>query len=84
MASAVLATVIENGIVVEQASSSDSWVIGLAIILIGLFNAFCPYTSWYLSYGLILKDGEPSDGFLLWNRILGIIAILIGIGFLVV
>lgn len=54
----------------------------LAIILllaIGILNIAAPYTSWYLEYGWRYKEAEPSDAALFFNRLGGVIAIIIAI-----
>ena len=85
MSPAFLATVIENGIVVAQSTDAfDTWFIPVVCLIIGLFNICFPYGSWYLGHGWRFRDAEPSDLALLMTRISGIIATVIGIGFLVV
>lgn len=52
---------------------------GFLLILIGLFNLITPETSWYLKYGWRYKDAEPSEAAIVFGRIGGVVAILIGI-----
>lgn len=56
---------------------------GIFIIIIGLLVAWKPYIAWYLEIGWKLQDVEPSELALLWNRIIGIIVVIIGIGILI-
>ena len=72
-----LATVIENGIVVEQASSDD-FLLAIICLVIGAFNLFFPYGAWYLGYGWKFRDAEPSDLMLTMTRIGGILIVIIG------
>ncbi|URN94588.1 MAG: hypothetical protein NAG76_22690 [Candidatus Pristimantibacillus lignocellulolyticus] len=52
--------------------------IGLLFLIGGLMAFFSPQTAWYLSIGWKLRDAEPSDAVLAWNRISGVILVLIG------
>ena len=54
-------------------------LIGLICIVCGVINVVSPETGWYLSHGWQYRDAEPSDGALLWGRVGGVIAILLGI-----
>lgn len=51
------------------------------LILIGLFNVLCPKASWFLEIGWKIKDSEPSEGALIFNRVLGVIFCMIGLGY---
>ena len=52
---------------------------GIILILLGIFDAFCPRCAWYLSYGWRFKNAEPSDTVLVVSRISGVVAIVIGL-----
>ena len=54
-------------------------LIGLFCIIVGLVNAISPAIGWYLGRGWRYKDAEPSEAALLWGRVGGVVAILIGI-----
>ncbi|MFC0189429.1 DUF6199 family natural product biosynthesis protein [Fictibacillus aquaticus] len=53
-------------------------VVGVLVVLIGLFFVKYPYFIWETSIGWQLKDAEPSDMALKVNRIIGYILITIG------
>lgn len=54
-------------------------LVGLFCVIAGLVNVISPETGWYLSRGWRYKNAEPSDAALLWGRIGGVVAIVIGI-----
>lgn len=54
-------------------------LVGLFCIIVGLVNLISPETGWYLNRGWQYKDAEPSEAALLWGRVGGVIAILIGV-----
>ncbi|HHV45910.1 MAG TPA: hypothetical protein GXX53_03230 [Tissierellia bacterium] len=49
------------------------------LILIGLFNIFFPRAAWYLEIGWKIKDSEPSEGALIFHRVIGVIFCIAGI-----
>lgn len=51
----------------------------ILLILLGLFNAIAPETSWYLSRGWYYRDAEPSDEALLLYRGSGILCLVIAV-----
>jgi hypothetical protein len=53
--------------------------IGLLLIAIGLFHALAPSAAWYMSIGWKLKDAEPSDEYLMLNRVGGVIGTIVGV-----
>ena len=61
---------------------SENFVLSFLLLLAGLFAAIFPYTAWYISYGWRYKDAEPSDIALFFERIGGIVLIIVGILFL--
>ena len=54
-------------------------IVGIVVILVGIFNLADPYHAWYLRDGWRYKDAEPSDAALLMGRISGGIAIVLGV-----
>lgn len=54
-------------------------IAGMILIALGLFDMAVPKVSWYLGYGWHYKRAEPSDAALLFARIGGGIAVVIGI-----
>ena len=77
-----LATVIENGLVIEEYVARENLFFGIICLLIGLFNLFCPYGAWFLGYGWRYENAEPSDLMLIATRIIGGFITLIGLFFL--
>ena len=76
---AFLATVIENGLIVEETARTSDALPAIVCLLIGAFNIISPYGAWFLGYGWRYRDAEPSDLALLMTRIGGIVAVIIGI-----
>lgn len=56
----------------------------LLLMALGLFEAVFPKATWYLGYGWRYKDAEPSDAALLFSRLGGIAATVIGFVLLVI
>ena len=44
---------------------------------IGGINTACPQLTWYLDVGWKVKDAEPSEAALTWNRIVGVVLLVI-------
>ena len=57
--------------------SGENFLAIILLIALGLFNIFAPHTAWYLEYGWRYKDAEPSDAAVVFNRLGGIVAIII-------
>lgn len=57
---------------------------GLLLMALGLFEAILPQAGWYLRYGWRYKDAEPSDAALVFARLGGIAATVIGFVLLVI
>ena len=49
------------------------------LIIFGIINFLFPRLSWRLKLGWRAKDSEPSDAVLIITRIIGIVAIIIGV-----
>ena len=47
------------------------------LLVIGVINTAWPQAAWYLETGWKIKDAEPSDAALGWNRGVGIILLVI-------
>ena len=54
-------------------------IAGLLLIIIGLCNLCRPEEMWHLSEGWKFKDAEPSEDAILWCRVGGVIAIIVGV-----
>ena len=52
---------------------------GILLMGLGAFHMACPQVGWYLSYGWRFRDAEPSDAALIFGRISGAAALIIGI-----
>ena len=58
---------------------NKSYLIVLLLFIVGIWNTFFPYYSWYLSYGWRYKNVEPSDIAINFTRISGVIMIVISV-----
>lgn len=52
---------------------------GVILILIGLFHIIFPKAAWFMEIGWKIKDGEPSDFYLIFSRAIGVILCIVGI-----
>lgn len=73
----VLMSVIETKS--NEKSSHANVILGVILLLVGVFNAAAPRTAWYLTKGWKYKNLEPSDAAIEFNRVVGVIAAIIGI-----
>ena len=62
-----------------RTSSGESIWTGLITIPFGLFLAASPQSAWQLTHGWRFKNAEPSNLVLIYNRIIGVILLLIGL-----
>ena len=53
--------------------------LGVIFILVGVINVAAPEIGWTFRYGWRFKDSEPSDAALIWGRVGGVVAIIVGI-----
>ena len=51
----------------------------LLLLVLGIGNAAFPKAAWYLETGWKIKDAEPSDAALAWNRGIGIVVIVVAV-----
>ena len=55
-------------------------IIGSIVIFIfGLLLIFKPKTIWKIKHSWDIKNGEPSDGYIIFSRCAGVFAIVVGI-----
>ncbi len=55
----------------------------IILIIIGLAHIFLPEVMWYLAYGIHNKNAEPGEHTELIYRIVGGVAVIIGIAVIV-
>ena len=67
------------GIKINLSDGRSHPIAGLLLIIIGLCNLCRPEEMWHLSEGWKFKDAEPSEDAILWCRVGGVIAIIVGI-----
>lgn len=73
-----------KGIILEGAPKTSKHSGGsvtaiIFLIALGIFNIAAPRTAWYLEYGWRYKGAEPSDMALIFNRLAGIVAIIVAV-----
>lgn len=61
----------------NEAKSAKNWGLILVLLFIGGVNTAWPQAAWYLETGWKIKDAEPSDAALTWNRVGGVVALII-------
>ena len=54
-------------------------IIGLILLVLGRLSAINPEAAWQLEIGWKVRDAEPSDAYLLYIRITGIVASIVGL-----
>ena len=67
----------------EKKSTKNVGLI-LVLLFVGGINTAFPQAAWYLETGWKIKDAEPSDAALAWNRGIGIVAIVVAVIMLIV
>ena len=68
----------------HEEKSTKSWGIILFLLFVGSINTACPQLTWYLDVGWKVKDAEPSEAALAWNRIVGVVLLLIAVVMMIV
>lgn len=63
----------------QSRGSGFSFVGGILLIIMGGVMLLWPEVAFFISYGWMLKNGEPSDGMITYTRVCGGVFILIGI-----
>ena len=61
----------------SEIKSTKSWGIILFLLFVGSINTACPQLTWHLDVGWKVKDAEPSEAALAWNRGTGIVMLVI-------
>ena len=54
-------------------------IFGLMLLFFGVIQAINPEVAWQLEIGWKVKDTEPSDTYLLYTRIVGIVLSISGL-----
>ena len=60
----------------EKKSTKNVGLI-LVLLFVGGINTAFPQAAWYLETGWKIKDAEPSEAALAWNRIVGVVLLVI-------
>ena len=68
----------------SEIKSTKSWGIILFLLFVGSINTACPQLTWHLDVGWKVKDAEPSEAALAWNRIVGVVLLLIAVVMMIV
>ena len=68
----------------NEAKSAKNWGLILVLLFIGGVNTACPQLTWHLDVGWKVKDAEPSEAALAWNRIVGVVLLLIAVVMMIV
>lgn len=61
----------------SEEKSTKSWGIILFLLFVGSINTACPQLTWHLDVGWKVKDAEPSEAALAWNRGIGVVLLII-------
>ena len=67
----------------EKKSTKNVGLI-LVLLFVGGINTACPQLTWHLDVGWKVKDAEPSEAALAWNRIVGVVLLLIAVVMMIV
>ena len=51
----------------------------IVIIIFGILLIFKPKTIWKIKHSWDIKNGEPSDGYIIFSKCVGVFAIIVGI-----
>ena len=60
----------------EEKSTKNVGLI-LVLLFVGGINTACPQLTWHLDVGWKVKDAEPSEAALAWNRGIGVVLLII-------
>lgn len=58
-------------------------IIGFILLALGVLEVINPRAAWKWEVGWKIKDAEPSDTYLLFARISGIITCIVGLVFII-
>ena len=61
----------------QEDTSAKNWGLILVLLFVGGINTACPQLTWHLDVGWKVKDAEPSEAALAWNRGTGIVMLVI-------
>ena len=51
----------------------------LLLLIVGIINTAWPQATWYLDVGWKVKDAEPSEGAIMYGRVIGIVLLIIAV-----
>ena len=61
------------------------FIIGeIFLIITGVLMFFFPEKLWKIRYRLLTKGGEPSEGYIIFSKILGLFCMIMSVVFLIV
>lgn len=75
---------LQNGTVKTAQKAEKNMALILLLLVLGIGNAAFPKAAWYLETGWKIKDAEPSDAALAWNRGIGIVVIVVAVIMMIV
>lgn len=59
-------------------------VVGLLLMGLGAVNFFLPELPFYLKYGWAVENAEPSDAYITWTKIGGVIIAILGLVYAII
>ena len=62
-----------------QKRAPRNWIVIVLFLALGGFHLFKPFQAWQLGWGWRFKNAEPSDAAITWNRVLGLLMLLLGL-----
>ena len=68
----------------HEEKSTKNWGIILFLLFVGGINTACPQLTWYLDVGWKVKDAEPSEAALAWNRGIGVVLLIVAVVMMIV
>ena len=75
---------LQNGSAKTAQKAEKNVALILLLLVLGIGNAAFPKAAWYLETGWKIKDAEPSDAALAWNRGIGIVVIVVAVIMMIV
>ncbi len=60
-------------------ASGGNIAVGLLLVVLGLVNLIKPKFVWYINHGFAIKEATPSDGYLTFVRVSGVLLLIVGV-----